>query len=213
MPDFSNQVQAFFQSTTTARKSEPTPISQNIAFVCTGNICRSAFAHHALELELQQRLDSQPFGVTSAGLRALIGSPMESQMAAEFQRLYSTAPIHRAQQIDDTFVANADLLLVMTRDHRREVLYWYPQSAQKCFLLSEFLSILASTRLSSSQLGFTQLISYAHSHRAIAHNSFSDIDDPFRRSPETHQTVANQLALAVRKLGKLFISDPKQSAR
>jgi protein-tyrosine phosphatase len=204
VPNFTSQVQAFFQTAKAERRPEPAPGQapelRNIAFVCTGNVCRSAFAHHALEIELLRRSGTtQPFHVASAGLGALVGSPMEPQMAAEFRRRFGRVPAHRAQQIDEAFVAGAGLLLVMTRDQRHGVLHQYPQSAQRCFLFSEFLAILESAPV-SEPLEFSKLVSYAHSHRMMARGNFPDIEDPYRRSPETHQRVAEQLTVAVRTL-------------
>ena len=199
MPNFTSQIQAFFQAAKTERRPEPAHGLRNIAFVCTGNVCRSAFAHHALEIELQRHPGTQAFHVASAGLGALVGSPMESQMAAEFERLCGQVPDHRAQQIDEAFVADADLLLVMTRDQRHKVLHQYPQGAPRCFLFSEFLAILESAPVGES-LGFSAMVLCAHSHRMMARGNFPDIEDPYRRSPETHRQVAEQLAAAVRTL-------------
>ena len=105
--------------------------------VCTANVCRSP----AVEAQLRAWLD--PAGgvsVASAGLHARVGAPVDPRMAALVDLPVAGAT---ARQLSPGMVADADLLLTMTRDHRRAVVTQVPAAVRRTFTLVEFAELVA----------------------------------------------------------------------
>lgn len=101
----------------------------NIMFVCTGNTCRSVMAHYyaakrALDLGLEVR-------VTSCGLAVDAGIQMPGIIKRLFAREGIPETSHIPRQIDAALVAGADLILVMTSQHRTKMAELFPEAAAK----------------------------------------------------------------------------------
>ena len=78
---------------------------QRVVFVCHGNICRSAFAHHeALRHDLN---------VASLGLSTSTGGRSPAQAIAGASRAGIDLQVHRATSWPDFKVQSGDLFLVM----------------------------------------------------------------------------------------------------
>ncbi|WP_281167455.1 low molecular weight phosphatase family protein [Agromyces subbeticus] len=109
--------------------------------MCTGNVCRSPVA----EQLLAARLDAAGFDdvrVSSAGTRALAGSPMTPQ-AADLSRRYGVDPgDHVARQLTEQLALEADLVLTATRAQRAEVAELVPRAARRTYTLREFARVL-----------------------------------------------------------------------
>jgi|SRR5690625_91676 len=107
-----------------------------ILTVCTGNICRSPLSEIALRHYLSNLNSVEVF---SAGTRALVGQPMDTQNAeiAE-QRGISGSRDHVARQLTAEQIESADLILALAREHRRFVVELVPSATQRTFTLREF---------------------------------------------------------------------------
>lgn len=112
----------------------PFPFFKRILVVCVGNICRSPTAEHLL----REALGDCGCTVSSAGLGALVGKPIEPTALAVLQRHGHTPQLHEARQLDDALLAEADLVLVMERGHLEEVTRRAPQARGKTFLLGKW---------------------------------------------------------------------------
>jgi protein-tyrosine phosphatase len=94
-----------------------------VATICTGNICRSPMA----EVVLQHLVTADPLlrdhvVVTSAGTaRWHVGSPMDPRARAALDRAGLSLPGSVATYADAAYLQRQDLVVVMTREHRREV--------------------------------------------------------------------------------------------
>jgi protein-tyrosine phosphatase len=105
-----------------------------IAFVCTGNTCRSPLAEALLKKRLADRLGctaaelpGRGFYVLSAGLAAMMGGPAAAE-AVEVARAYGAdLEGHRSQPLTAELAAQADYLVAMTRSHVRALLDHYPR--------------------------------------------------------------------------------------
>jgi protein-tyrosine-phosphatase/predicted ATP-grasp superfamily ATP-dependent carboligase len=88
--------------------------ARSVLFVCTGNLCRSAFAEHAARALLPPGLE-----LSSAGIRAEEGrsSPAEMQRCAAEHGVELSA--HRARRLRPEDLRAADLILVFDREQRR----------------------------------------------------------------------------------------------
>ncbi len=92
-----------------------------ILFVCTGNLCRSpmaeAIARHIAE---EFNLDLE---VRSAGTSAMYGEPM-TPLAEDALRAIGVEPHdHYSKPVDEELLNWADLVLVMTDRHLRDLSY------------------------------------------------------------------------------------------
>ena len=118
----------------------------SILFVCTGNICRSPTAERMLRHALTDRLgaDADRFHVTSAGTGALVDEPIQEHAAALLAEAGIDAGGFAARQLDEPLVADADLLLTMTRDHRARAAAVAPAALRRLFTLREFARLAAA---------------------------------------------------------------------
>ncbi|MFT4214921.1 MAG: low molecular weight phosphatase family protein [Microbacterium sp.] len=110
--------------------------------VCTGNICRSPLA----ELLLATRLDGLA-EVDSAGVRGLNHAPMTAEaidLATEFGVPERAAAAHRSRYLTAGMLVAPDLILAMTRDHRRAIAEMAPGRLRSTFTVREFARLAAS---------------------------------------------------------------------
>ncbi len=109
----------------------------NILFVCTGNICRSPFAHAFLtKLANQKRLKG--IGVESAGLLALPGNSatyMAQRVAEEFGVDLSE---HKAKSVSKKLVVGSSLIIVMEKSHEDTLVTNFPEAEGKIRLIRHF---------------------------------------------------------------------------
>lgn len=75
--------------------------------------------------------------VESAGTFAQVGNPASQFGVALLAQQGVDISGHRAQQVTPTLLERADLILVMTEDHRRSIFYYGTRYLPKVFLLSE----------------------------------------------------------------------------
>jgi protein-tyrosine phosphatase len=95
-----------------------------VATICTGNICRSPMAEVLLtHLVAEDPLLSQLVTVTSAGTaRWHVGDPMDPRARRALDRAGYHLPGTLGLYANSDFLDRQDLILVMTREHRDDVL-------------------------------------------------------------------------------------------
>ncbi|MBQ0753724.1 MAG: low molecular weight phosphotyrosine protein phosphatase [Gammaproteobacteria bacterium] len=104
----------------------------SILFVCDGNICRSPTA----EFLMQKACPHQH--VASAGLVGLVGKDM-APIAREVAREQGVeCPVHVAQKLTEELCREFDLVLVMEKRQRDDVMRNYPSVSGKVFLLTHW---------------------------------------------------------------------------
>ena len=116
-----SQAPSWLRTSTAGRREghSPSHTGFSVLFVCTGNICRSAFA----EIYLRDRLGpTSPFTVSSAGTMAVVGHDLENQMAARAELLDLPYAGHTARQLTGRILGTADLVLVVEEHHLTWVL-------------------------------------------------------------------------------------------
>lgn len=122
--------------------SAPRQSTFRILFVCTGGICRSAFAEILARHLLRERLgvvDAARFTVASAGTSAVLGATMHPFSRAELARwgLAGLARGFRSYPLDAPAVAASDLVLTAERRHRKTAVELQPSALRTTFCLRE----------------------------------------------------------------------------
>lgn len=104
----------------------------SVLCVCTGNICRSPLAQGLLKREVPG------VEVTSAGIGALEGAPMDPSAAAIAVREGLPIDDHRGRQITRAMVRDHDLIIVMEAGQKTWVTAKFPESRGRVFLASHW---------------------------------------------------------------------------
>jgi protein-tyrosine phosphatase len=110
----------------------------DVLFVCTGNICRSPTAH----LIAASRLPEDRFRVHSAGTYGLTGYPVEPAAARLLEQAGIACDAFAATRLDADLVAQADLILTATREHRTAVVTLDQNALKKTFTIREFARLV-----------------------------------------------------------------------
>ncbi|MGY1635515.1 hypothetical protein ACI78V_02535 [Geodermatophilus sp. SYSU D00742] len=182
----------------------------HLLFVCTGNVCRSPMAERLATTWLSEATGCLPHGdevrITSAGLRAADGDPMDPRSAAALAELGVDPRDFRSQRLTPELAASADMVLTMTRQHRRSTLELTPRGLRRTFTVREAADLLRSADLSgldrmplearTRELG----IRLDAQRRWRVSSGNDDIEDPIGRRLPVHQQVANTIAAALRPL-------------
>lgn len=177
-----------------------------VLLVCTGNICRSAFAERLGRAYLEERLGAAArlVRLESAGTRAVVDSAMHPDTALVLEGYGAAAGDFRARQLVDTLPVEADLILTMTRVHRREVLRAAPRTLQRAFTLLEAAELVPMLDHGGPPAGddlaerARNLIKGMAVARAQRHGGDGDdVPDPMGRSLEIHEEVGRLIVGAL----------------
>ena len=137
-----------------------------IHFVCTANICRSAYCH----ARAAHLFNPSRFEVSSSGIQAEEGLPMWEQMRRELERHQAEAAATSSHQIEIDDAVEADLI----------------------FTLPQFVAIASELTWDDPTMDPRQVIGKAFQNRFAA-GSTDDIEDPYRRSSEIVRACADEL--------------------
>jgi protein-tyrosine-phosphatase len=113
---------------------------KTILFVCTGNTCRSAMAEGIFKKMLRERKeDNRRFNIISAGISALPGmSPTPEAISVMFEQGIDISQ-HKALQLQEYLVKKADLILVMSNEHKDYIQIKFPLTQNKVFLIKKYV--------------------------------------------------------------------------
>lgn len=149
-------------------------IIMKILFVCTGNICRSAMAHHYMQKRVKELGIQDDYVIESAGTNAYTGD-RSTDFAIEAMKKYDTNLLnHRATYIEEADVEEADLVICMTEAHKRRVLNRYPNVNDRVYTLKEY----------------------------VGETGYIDIDDPWGYGLDVYTACAKEIVDCVDKLIK-----------
>jgi protein-tyrosine phosphatase len=176
-----------------------------ILFVCTGNICRSAFAERLGQAYLDEVLgkDAGAVWLCSAGTDAVSGSRMHPDTALVLRGFGADPGDFTAQQLVPEVAADTDLVLTMTRGHRRQVLQLAPQLLHRTFTLREARDLVALLgHLEVEGVGLAERARSLVRHMGAARSRreggrADDVPDPIGLPLEMHEEVGAMIAEAV----------------
>ncbi|WP_161580424.1 low molecular weight phosphatase family protein [Subtercola vilae] len=186
-----------------------------ILTVCSGNICRSPLA----QLQLQSALRDEPnVVVESAGVVAGEGDPVTPQTAAIALSLGLDASEHRALYLTERLVQQADLLLAMSRSHRRAIVELVPKKIPVTFTVREFARLSASLtdqELAKSLIGtgdpserMKLLVARVRGQRGSVDQAESpgddDVTDPYGKGDEIYQKSVAELMPALEQVARVL---------
>ena len=114
---------------------------KTILFVCTGNSCRSVMAEYLLKSKIKGREDVE---VISAGTGVYLRSTASSETIAVLKEEGIDAAGHIAQPVNTILLKKSDLIIVMTRSHRDQVLERVPAVEKRVYMLREFTNPASS---------------------------------------------------------------------
>lgn len=144
----------------------------NIAFVCTGNICRSVMAEEYLKKrigDLQKQTDIKVF---SCGIKALDGEEATQKTKQSMKKYGLDIQSHQAVNIKNINIDNMDYIICMTKAHKDKIISLYPKVCKKIFILKELVS----------------------------KEKYADIDNPWGHSINVYEKAAKEIVENVDKL-------------
>ena len=116
----------------------------HVLFVCSGNVCRSPIAERLTYAYALAR-DLPHLTAESAGVRALVGFPIEPVAARVIEGLGASADGFRARRLQPEMIKRADLVLAMTEQIRDRSMELLLGTSHCTFTLREARRIAAAT--------------------------------------------------------------------
>lgn len=163
-----------------------------ILFVCTGNICRSPVAERMLrQLAVGRGLH---LDVSSAGTRALNGQPMHPESRRVLQERGIDPGGFQSRMLTPRLVAEAEVVLGMTRDHRAAARQLAPIKWKRMFALRE----VAFSSAADSSFGVGKSASLSSVVNPT--DPSLDIADPIGKESVVFDEVAESISVAVEGL-------------
>lgn len=172
-----------------------------ILTVCIGNVCRSPLAERLLRLRLDAAGLGSSYDVTSAGLRGMVGHPMERTAAAELVRLGGDPDGFVARRLTAQLVTEADLVLTATADIRRRVMEEAPGAMRRTFTLRELALLVDNSPAETVE----ELVADCARRRGSLAGADIDVPDPIGRSAQVHAEAADLAGAAVESIANALI--------
>lgn len=182
-----------------------------ILVVGSTDTCRSPLAARILQHELDDRAPGE-FTVSSAGTQAVTGRPVAIEVLELAARRNIRLHGFVASELAEEAVDEADLILVMDRAVRREVVSRVPQALRITFTLREFARILPAIRpeQQATPAGRWQsLAALAPRYRTAPKGDGSDDDiiDPLYRSLRAFERMGAQIDRAAEAIGRWEVGE------
>lgn len=158
-----------------------------VLYVCTGNICRSTFAER-----WSSHLAPAGLSFSSAGTMAMVGDPMDGDMAHELRLRGGDPEGFVSRQVSLPILRETDLVLTMERRHKAYVVEEMPGLVRRTFTLGHFLHVAEELAAAGQRPAGDELVQAVSRVRVPSSRSES-VEDPYRQGPEKSAEVAAQL--------------------
>ncbi len=113
-------------------------------FICSGNTCRSPMAEGMFRKYLAEklgctvdRLEKKGYNILSAGTMGITGLPPTAEAITACEAKGIDIREHRSSALSRQLAEESDLIYVMARAQRQQVLAVSPDAAERCKLLAE----------------------------------------------------------------------------
>ncbi len=167
-----------------AEQADEGPV--RVLFVCTANICRSAYA----EALARHLLAGDPtVEVASAGTLGWTDQPMDAEMAAVLAERSVDPAGHRSRRLTPAMVDEADLVLTAEVAHRAWVLEQRPAAFRRVLTLGQLAATFED--LDPDLRGRDLLDAAARALRPAVPGD--DVADPYRRGRAAAEAAADQI--------------------
>ena len=187
----------------------------SVVTLCTGNVHRSALAAALLRQWALWYLRPELAGsvsVASAGFAAPVGTPMGDRVLAIVSAFGADGSTHRAVQVDDSLLSNADLVLVASRRHLEKVLSRVPSALRKTFTIREAGRIAEGFEAAppTSIRDLRRVVErLADSRTGTASKGADDIIDPQGQGDEAYLQMVREEVPPLARLGALLFGMPR----
>ena len=111
------------------------PKGKTILLVCTGNSCRSVMAGGLLKELLK---DKGSYKIATAGTASFKGMPPTQEAIQVMSEQGIDVSAHRSSPLSNAMIEEADLILVMEKRHKEDILNRGFGARDEMHLLSEF---------------------------------------------------------------------------
>ncbi|MFD0000001.1 low molecular weight phosphatase family protein [Nocardia sp. NPDC127526] len=161
----------------------------HVLYVCSGNVCRSVIAER-LTLAVAAEHGLQELSAESAGVRALVGFPVEPLAAQTITGLGGDPNGFKARRLKADMVHRADLVLTMTEKIRDQVRELVPEALPRTFTLLEAYRIAKVS-------GARSVVGLHAARDDLAYVGRENISDPVGLSAQAYCEVGDAIADAV----------------
>ena len=110
--------------------------AKNILFVCTANVCRSPMAEAIFNALSEER--ELAWRAASAGVAALVDEDITPNARVALEEVGIYAGGHRARQISEAMLKEADLVLVMSPRHVTALRRSFTTLSERVYTLPEY---------------------------------------------------------------------------
>ena len=111
---------------------------KKVLFICTGNTCRSPMAEGLFRKLVADKSDYEVLG--SAGVSAYPGDKISPETTAILKQQSATLTDFRSRPVDKELLEAATHVFAMTESHLDMLLQAFPDYAEKCNLVCDFIS-------------------------------------------------------------------------
>ncbi len=153
-----------------------------ILFVCTANICRSFMAENIFK-KISAERGIGDISVMSASLINMNGALADHKAVEMLEENGINVSGHKSILLTKDMIAKADMIIVMTNQHKEKIIENYPDAIDKTFLLKPF-SVSCS---------------------GMYDTDFDDIKDPYKLSNYHYRICFSEIYLSVEGLIKLLL--------
>ncbi|MFD6060020.1 arsenate reductase/protein-tyrosine-phosphatase family protein [Rhodococcus wratislaviensis] len=158
----------------------------HVLFVCSGNVCRSPIAERLTHAYAHAH-DLPHLTAESAGVRALVGFPIEPVAARVIEGLGASADGFRARRLRPEMIKRADLVLAMTEQIRDRSMELLLGTSHCTFTLREARRIATDT-------GARTVAELAVARREYGEIDDANISDPVGLGEAAFTQVGDRIA-------------------